>query len=1060
MADQVKEDLSRMEGTYGAELIGKLKKMDVYIRGLRGLGLETAKNLILTGPHLVMVQDDEKATHADLGSNFYLTEADVGKPRGPAVLAKLAELNPNVTVKLHTGAVTEEFIRQFQVVVVADNERPENLTKWNAWTRANKGVFLYGSIMGMQASIFADYGDKFTCQDEDGEPLKTLVVDSISNGKNGIVTIDGERHLLADGDHVQFEEVKGMSDDAKAGERKHFGLNDVVTDINQTFEVKTTKNPKAFLIGNTTSLGEYKSGGMISQLKVPRDFHHKSFHQQQLNPTFEVGYTDFMKFGREAHIHIARLAVGQFHQEKGHLPRLHNTEDADAVVGKAKAIAAANKRYVEEKKGEALVVDPDVDEKIVRFIALYAAVDHTSMAALFGGVLAQEITKQTGKYRPLNQWFHFDAFECLDEKTPSDSKLLNSRYDNQIGLFGKAFQDHMSRQRVFLVGSGALGCEYMKSFATLGLGVNGRVFITDDDNIELSNLSRQFLFRRQHVGKPKSLCAAEAVVAMNPELKTNLKDFQIRVEPKTETTFDDAFWGDLDLVVNALDNMQARKYIDSKCVLYEKPLFESGTLGTKANTAMCVPHKTPSYSEGVVAGEGQGIAKCTLRNFPSLPLHCIEWAREKFDDWFVVGADLANNLLEDRAAFFKKLKANPLEERDSLELAKKWLMMSKSPSLQVCVEIMYEEFHRQFRDQINDLTTNFPADARNSRTTDDGKVIDLGPFWHGHKRFPKSLTFNPEEPQQVDFVFHGANVIASIFGIPEGSREEIIAITKRLTPHEWKFSGKKVELEEDKKERKEGEAAPAPEVGDDDKVAIQALTKELSELDLKSFKPLKATDFEKDNDANHHIDLLHSATNLRSINYQIKESKRQEVRMVAGRIIPAIATTTAMITGFIQLEIIKYLKKVPLESHRMATVNLGTNTFCVELLPDPIKKKSGMDPETVMPVVAIPEGFTTWDRIDVKAVDVTLEQFLANFPKVHHGVTLGMLTSLDGKVVYLSTMQESYARNKERKLLDIYEEVAGKVIPASRKYILLESTGEDAEGNLAIIPKIRAFVRA
>jgi ubiquitin-activating enzyme E1 len=80
----------------------------------------------------------------------------------------------------------------------------------------------------------------------------------------------------------------------------------------------------------------------------------------------------------------------------------------------------------------------------------------------------------------------------------------------------------------------------MKAFATLGLGVNGRVFITDDDNIELSNLSRQFLFRRQHVGKPKSSCAAEAAVAMNPELKKCLKDFQIRVEPKTETTFDDA----------------------------------------------------------------------------------------------------------------------------------------------------------------------------------------------------------------------------------------------------------------------------------------------------------------------------------------------------------------------------------------------------------------------------------------------------------------------------------------------------------------------------------------
>jgi ubiquitin-activating enzyme E1 len=55
-------------------------------------------------------------------------------------------------------------------------------------------------------------------------------------------------------------------------------------------------------------------------------------------------------------------------------------------------------------------------------------------------------------------------------------------------------------------------------------------------------------------------------------------------------------------------------------VIHKKPLFESGTLGTQANSVICLPYKTPSYSEGAVAGEEQGIAKCTLRNFPSLDI--------------------------------------------------------------------------------------------------------------------------------------------------------------------------------------------------------------------------------------------------------------------------------------------------------------------------------------------------------------------------------------------------------------------------------------------------------
>ena len=69
---------------------------------------------------------------------------------------------------------------------------------------------------------------------------------------------------------------------------------------------------------------------------------------------------------------------------------------------------------------------------------------------------------------------------------------------------------------------------------------------------------------------------------MNPDL--NLKAYTIRVSPKTEEVFNDKYWENLDGVLNALDNLKARKYVDSKCVYYGKPLFESGTLGTKCNS--------------------------------------------------------------------------------------------------------------------------------------------------------------------------------------------------------------------------------------------------------------------------------------------------------------------------------------------------------------------------------------------------------------------------------------------------------------------------------------------
>jgi ubiquitin-activating enzyme E1 len=69
---------------------------------------------------------------------------------------------------------------------------------------------------------------------------------------------------------------------------------------------------------------------------------------------------------------------------------------------------------------------------------------------------------------------------------------------------------------------------------------------------------------------------------MNPDLKVTTH--QAFVDPSTENVFNDDFWEGLDFIVNAVDNIKARLYVDRQCVWYEKPLLESGTLGTKANS--------------------------------------------------------------------------------------------------------------------------------------------------------------------------------------------------------------------------------------------------------------------------------------------------------------------------------------------------------------------------------------------------------------------------------------------------------------------------------------------
>ena len=167
-------------------------------------------------------------------------------------------------------------------------------------------------------------------------------------------------------------------------------------------------------------------------------------------------------------------------------------------------------------------------------------------------------------------------------------------------MFGREFQKKLGSLRYFIVGAGAIGCELLKNFAMLGIGAGegGQIYVTDMDLIEKSNLNRQFLFRPWDVQKPKSKTAAAAVKVMNSGL--NITSYENRVGPETERFFDDEFFDKLNGVANALDNVDARIYMDRRCVYYRKPLLESGTLGTKGNVQVVIPHLTESYSSSQV----------------------------------------------------------------------------------------------------------------------------------------------------------------------------------------------------------------------------------------------------------------------------------------------------------------------------------------------------------------------------------------------------------------------------------------------------------------------------
>ncbi|VDP88792.1 unnamed protein product [Echinostoma caproni] len=113
------------------------------------------------------------------------------------------------------------------------------------------------------------------------------------------------------------------------------------------------------------------------------------------------------------------------------------------------------------------------------------------------------------------------------------------------------------------------------------------------------------------------------------------------------------------IVLAALDCIPSRRYLDQRCVSLHLPLFESGTLGTKGHVQVVLPGWTESYNsqfDDDSGGAGDGapgagsIPYCTLKSFPSLPVHCIEWAREKFASQFTLKPKILSQLIASSSA--------------------------------------------------------------------------------------------------------------------------------------------------------------------------------------------------------------------------------------------------------------------------------------------------------------------------------------------------------------------------------------------------------------------------
>lgn len=188
------------------------------------------------------------------------------------------------------------------------------------------------------------------------------------------------------------------------------------------------------------------------------------------------------------------------------------------------------------------------------------------------------------------------------------------RYDRQIRILGLGVggQLKLKDSRVLVAGVGGLGGAAATYLAAAGVGF---IRIVDNGVIELNNLNRQIPYSEKDIGRHKVEAAAERLTSLNSDIIVEAVLQMITPENI------DTLLKEIDLVVDGLDNFEARFIVNDKCVELGIPFihgavysFEGRLMTVMPGEGPClrclIPSPPPSYDNIPVMGPVPGVIGC------------------------------------------------------------------------------------------------------------------------------------------------------------------------------------------------------------------------------------------------------------------------------------------------------------------------------------------------------------------------------------------------------------------------------------------------------------------
>ena len=174
--------------------------------------------------------------------------------------------------------------------------------------------------------------------------------------------------------------------------------------------------------------------------------------------------------------------------------------------------------------------------------------------------------------------------------------------------------------------------------------------------------------------------------------------------------------------------------------------------------------------------------------------------------------------------------------------------------------------------------------------------------------------------------------------------------------------------------------------------------------------------------------------------------------MIAGKIIPAIATTTASITGLVALQIYVILTTNKIETMRNAFLNLAMGLFVLTEPQEKVcQKDKDYDPILLSAVKAIPPNWTVWDKIELNG-SMTMQEFI-DYMTTTYGVESSIITC--NNVSLIQTYQASHKPRFAMKIEDCYNTYSKTKLDEKTNYLIIEVSADTVDGAAAIMPLIK-----